>query len=320
MLVSGQLNQLSLLLLYNLRVRYVSRRMPPITPILPTESPGSLSLTLTRFLPSQVFSLTTHTVLRFGSLVSERATQLRVRKTLRQALPTGGFLFDVQTLSRLQTPAQGSERLTAELAPVLEKLEIETDPTGRLVRVANKAHLRQRWATLLPQLQATYRADPDVSPALLAQLGQVLAEGDTLETTLAHSPEYSLLFSPLYDHTYSADVPTLGVTELERFVGELTLPFRTETLLDSTAPADAPTLRVAGEVEAARYPAAAVRQALCTLTDQPNLDTRVVAFHQATYTFGAHHELRAATRHTRADIPGVLSQQLTVVLQASTTS
>ena len=277
---------------------------------------GSLTLALPARAPSQVFTLTTHTTLRLGNLMTESAAQSRVRRTLRATTPSGGYVFDLETLARCQTPAQGSARLTAELAPLLEKLVLETDAAGRLVRVVNKPQLRLRWADLLPRLRTKYRRDPDVPPALLAQLGQVLDGDDTLETTLARSPEYGLLFPPLYSQPFSPVVPVAGAALLPGFIGEIDLPLRTEALLAESiaSPGVAGIVRIAGEVDGAHYPAAEARQALCTLTDHPNLDTRVRALHHEQYTFGQHHELVAATRHTRAEVPGVIGRQLTVLL------
>ena len=266
--------------------------------------------------PGQVCTLTTHATLRLGSFITETATRLRVRKTLRDTTRAGGYLFTVETLARLQTPEPaGTARLTAELAPLLETLVVETDVTGRLVRVTNKAQLREQWADLFPQLQAKYRRDPDIPPALLAQLGQVLDGDDTLETVLARSPEYGLLFPPFYGQAFSPDVPVPGTAVLARFVGEIDLPLRTEALLESanTTSSTAGTVRVAGEVDEAHYPADEARRSLCALTDQPNLDTHPVALHSETYTFGRGHELLEATRHTRGEVPGVMSRQLTVL-------
>ena len=277
---------------------------------------GSLTLALPARAPSQVFTLTTHATLRLGNLVTERAAQLRVRRTWRTTTPSGGHVFDLETLAQSQTPAQGSARLTAELAPLLEKLVLETDATGRLVRVVNKPALRRQWADLLPQLRAKYRRDPDIPPALLAQLGQVLDGDDVLETTLVHSPEYGLLFPRLYGQPFSLAVPVAGAARLPGFIGEIDLPLRTEALLaDGDAlPGMAGIVRVAGEVDGSRYPAAEARQVLCTLTDRPNLDTRLNALHHEQYTFGSHHELLEATRYTRAEIPGVVGRQLIVLL------
>lgn len=280
-----------------------------------------LSLTLTTPTISQVCTLTTHATLRLGNNVNETATRLRVRKTLRDITRAGGCIFEVETLARLQTPEPtGAARLTAELAPLLETLVVETDATGRLVRVANKAQLRERWADLLPQLQAKYRRDPDVPPALLVQLGQVLDGDDLLETVLARSAEYGLLFPPLYGQTFSADTPVPGVAVLPRFVGEIDLPLRTEALLDPAplANGNAGMVRIAGEVNEEQYPADEARRGLCALTDQPNLDTAPVAIHRETYTFGRHHELVEAARHTRAEVPGVVGRQLTVLLHTRT--
>lgn len=275
--------------------------------------PGSLTLALPALALRQVFTLTTHATLRLGNLVTERAAQLRVRRTWRATTPSGGYVFDLETLARFQTPAQGSARLTAELAPLLEKLVLETDAAGRLVRVVNKLQLRLLWADLLPRLRTQYRRDPDV---LLAQLGQVLDGDDTLETTLARSPEYGLLFPPLYGQPFSPVVPVVGVALLPGFIGEIDLPLRTEALLAEriASPGGAGVVRIAGEVDGPHYPAAEARQALCALTDQPTLDTRVRALHHEQYTFGPRHELVAATRHTRAEVPGVMGRQLTVLL------
>ena len=278
--------------------------------------PGSLTLALPALALRQVFTLTTHATLRLGNLVTESAAQLRVRRTWRATTPSGGYVFDLETLARFQTPAQGSARLMAELAPLLEKLALETDAAGRLVRVVNKLQLRLLWADLLPRLRKKYRHDPDVPPALLAQLGQVLDGDDTLETTLARSPEYGLLFPPLYGQPFSPVVPVAGAALLPGFIGEIDLPLRTEALLaeGDVLPGVAGIVQVAGEVDGSHYPAAEARQALCTLTDRPTLDTRVNALHHEQYTFGPHHELVAATRHTRAEVPGVLGRQLTVLL------
>lgn len=266
--------------------------------------------------PSLVCTLTTHNTLRLGNISSETASLLRVRKTLRQATPAGGFVFDVATLARVQTPAPGAEQLTADLAPVLATLVVETDATGRLVRILNKAHLRQQWAALRPGLRAKYRHNPDVPPALIEQLGQVLDEDDALESVLARSPDYGLLFPPLYAHTFSAEVPVGGTALLARFVGEIDLPLRTEALLEPAAPlvGAAPTVRVAGALDDTRYRADDAHQALCALADQPNLDTSVAVIHHETYTFGPQHAVVEASRHTRCEVQGVVSRQITVLL------
>jgi len=286
----------------------------PLGPSATSPRLSAFTLVLPTLAPAQEYTLTTHATLRLGSLVSETATRLRVRKSLRQPTPTGGGIFDLTTLARVQTPAEGAERLTAELTPLLEALVLETDATGYLVRVRNLADLRQRWAGLLPGLRQKYRGDSDISPDLLAQLGEVLDEEETLVAVLRDSPEYSLLFPSLYGQPYSATVPVPGTASLARFVGEIDLPLRTETLLEAAPLAGGASLKVAGAVDAS-YRADEVRQALCRLTDQPNLDTRVAALHTADYVFGPSNTLLAARRHTRADIPGIMSRQLTVLLQ-----
>ncbi|MBO2010158.1 hypothetical protein [Hymenobacter negativus] len=276
---------------------------------------SAFSPSLVALVPEVVYTITTQAALRLGNLSSERASQLRVRKVLHHTTPSGGFVFDVTTLSRVQTPGQGAEQLTAELAPLLAKLVIETDAIGRLVRVLNKRALRQQWEALLPRLQATYRHHPYVPPALLEQLGQVLDEGTALEAMLASSPEYSLLFPPLYGRTFSAEIPVYGTASLPRFVGEIDLPLRTEALLGTPLLAEAAALvSVAGAVDVSHYQADEARKALCTLTDEPNLNTEVQAVHHECYTFGQQHELLEASRYTRADVLGVMSRQLTVLL------
>lgn len=263
-----------------------------------------------------VCTITAHTSLRLGNLCNEKATQLRVRKAMRQATPGGGFIFDITTLSRVQTPTQGAGQLTAELAPLLDALVVETDAAGRLLRVLNKAALRQQWAALKPELQAKYRRNSDVPPKLLHQLGQVLDEDDALETALANSSEYGLLFQPPYGLPFSADVPVPGTAVLPHFVGEIDLPLRTESLceINDLSPGATGAVRVAGEIDLSRYRAADARRALCALTDEPNLDARVQVLHHERYTFGSQYELVEATRHTRADVPGVMSRQVTVLL------
>lgn len=277
---------------------------------------GSLTLTLAAPLPSQVCTLTTHATLRLGSLISESTTQLRVRKTLHTATPAGGFIFKAETLARFQTPTQGSARLTAELAPLLEKLVLEIDATGRIVRVVNKPELRRQWAALRPQLRTTYRHDPDVPAALLDQLGQVLDGDDALEEMLASSLEYGLLFPVLYGQPLSRQMPLAGLARLPGFIGELDLPLRTEARPELVTPPAgvSATIEVAGELDAAHYRAAEARKALCALTDQPRLDTRVAVLHHERYTFGSQHEVVEATRHTRAEVQGIMGRQVTVLL------
>ena len=121
----------------------------------------------------------------------------------------------------------------------------------------------------------------------------MLDEEEALLAVLRDSPEYGLLFPSLYGHPYSATVPVPGTASLARFVGEIDLPLRTETLLEAAPPAGGASLRVAGAVDAS-YRADKVRQALCRLTDQPNLDTRVAVLHAADYTFNASHTLLTA--------------------------
>lgn len=275
------------------------------------------TLSLAAPAPPQVCTLTTHAVLRVGDRVREYSTLWRVRKSLRQVTPAGGGVFDVATLARVQTPVQGAEQLTADLAALLHTLVVETDRTGRVVRVVNKPQLRAQWANqVLPGLQKKYRGDPEVPPALLAQLGHVLDGDDALEEVLAESPEYGVLFPPLYGRPLSTDVPVAGTAVLAQFVGAFDLPLRTEARLVPAGAGAAGTaaVQVVGEVEAARYPAADVRRALSALFDQPRLDARVAALHQETYAFGPRHELVEAARHTRGEIQGVGGRQLTVLL------
>ncbi|UOQ51735.1 hypothetical protein [Hymenobacter cellulosivorans] len=263
---------------------------------------------------SQVCTLTVHTVLRAGNLKSESAARWQVRKTLRHA-SVAGFVFDLTTLDFAQTPAHGPDQLTADLMALQQHLVVETDAAGRLVRVDNLPELHRQWAALRPRLHAKYRGAADIPPALIDQLGQVL-DADALPAALARNPAFGALLPPLYGRVYSAAEPVPGTATVPRFVGELELPFRTEARLMNAAPtaAVAATVQVAGEVDEDRYDAAAARRGLCALADQPNLDARVWALHHESYVFGPRHELVEATRHTRAEVPGVLGQQLTVLL------
>lgn len=266
---------------------------------------------------SQVYAVTILDSLRIGNCITENSALFHFRKSLLRVTPER-FVFEINTLDFFQSQGQNFGPLEEEMIRLKERLVLETDHSGRVVRVANKDELREKWEALKPGLKASYRDSATMSPAQIDQIGLVLSDDGNLESVLAQSPEYSALFPPIYNLTYSAKSSHTRSLAIPRFVGDLALPLLLEARLEERPTADGPhKLLVEGTVDYAHYPAEEVQQTLRKLTDKFDLDTRLLSIHQESYSFGElpSQELLEATRHTLYEVPGVFGKELVVLAQ-----
>jgi len=282
--------------------------------------PYVVHLDLAELVGSQECALVVQTVVRIGGARYETATNWTVRKTRQPPTPQGGVV-EVQTLHFDQEPTTDLEELAGYLAQVQERLVVETDRTGQLSRVLNKAELQAKWTALKPTLQARYRTSAEVSAQVLDQLDIVLGEDDNLERALRQAPGYRLLFPALFGRPYYTAAAQPGSTVLKGFLGELDLALLTETLLAEPASANgACTVQVTGWVDETQFPAAGVRKAVRAITDRLDVDPSLNLLYRETYGLGPtpYRGVAHAASYVRYEVPGVVGREVTALLTTLT--
>lgn len=274
-----------------------------------------MTLTLPLVPTALEYTIKVETANLLGNLAYLNTRQTRFRKQPLRPTATGGWEYAVTVLAFEQTATEGLAQLDADTAALRRELRIETDETGTLCRVNNKEDLRQQWEALRPELEKKYRRSPDITPGMVQGLGLVLHGDGYLEDILRRGYEYGTLFPGLYGPHYDARPVPGSPRTIARFLGDFDLPLLTTVRAQPTVPADVQLgLVVEGQLDTAHYPAEAVRKALCELTDQYDLDTRLNLQHLESYEFDRNAELRYGAQFTVFGVPGVLMSKTTCTL------
>ncbi|TGE29456.1 hypothetical protein [Hymenobacter metallicola] len=264
---------------------------------------------------TQDYTVTVQTTSLLGNLLYENTRRTAFRKQPLQKT-ADGWLYSVSVLDFKQTETNGVAQLDADTAQLRSHLLIETDAAGGLLRVCNKAELRNQWQALEPKLLKKYRRSEQITPGMVAGIGQVLHGDGYLEDVLRRGYEYSSLFPPFYGQSYD-EQPTQGRPRtIARFLGNLDLPLQTEIKRQAQVPADvAVGLAVEGKVDMEAYQEEAARQALRTMTDQYDLDTTLRSQHRESYEFDHQEALLHAAQFTIYGVQGVFMNKTLCMLQ-----
>ncbi|MDJ0367931.1 hypothetical protein QMK33_22545 [Hymenobacter sp. H14-R3] len=254
---------------------------------------------------TQECTITVETASLLGNLGYVNTRRTRFRK--EPVRPAGeGWCYAVTVLDFHQTEEKGLAQLDADTAVLRRELLIETDASGALLRVCNKAELQRQWASLHPQLRKKYRYSKDIMPGMIDGIGQVLHGDGYLEDVLRRGYEYGTLFPALYGRHYTA-VPAPGPPRtIARFLGDLDLPLNTTARQQEPVPGDvAYGVVVEGLVNQEEFPRQALRESLRTITDQLDLDTTLRLQHLESYELDRNAELRHAAQFTIYGVAGV---------------
>lgn len=291
-----------------------------VADVKPTPGANAVPIGLSPALPVQQYAVTVQDSLRLSNCITENSALFYFKKTVRQ-VTAQSIVFELETVDFSQTAGHELGPLEEEMVRLKELLLLEIDFNGRLLQVVNKEELRRKWAAIQPVFKARYSHSPAINPAQVEQIGLILNGDGYLESVLAKSPAYSILFPTVYGRLYTAAAPHRSCTAIPRFIGELELPLLLETRLE-----DHPVLGglskvvVDGFVDHANYPGEEAQQALRKLTDKFDLDTSLLALHQESYSFDESplQKLLEATRYTRYEVPGVFGKELVVLAQLLT--
>lgn len=274
-----------------------------------------MTLTLPLAPTSLEYTIKVETANLLGNLAYLNTRQTRFRKQPLRPTAAGGWEYAVTVLAFEQTATEGLAQLDADTAALRRELLIETDASGTLRRIGNKPDLRQQWEALRPALEKKYRQSPDITPGMVQGLGHVLHGDGYLEDILRRGYEYGTLFPGLYGPHYGPQPVAGAPRTIARFLGDFDLPLLTTVQRQTTVPADVHLgLVVKGQLDAAHYPAQAVRDTLRELTDQYDLDTRLNLEHVESYEFDHNAELRYGAQFTIFGVPGVLMSKTTCTL------
>lgn len=275
-----------------------------------------MTLLLPQFPAAQLCTTTVKTTSLLGNLLYENTRITRFRKQPLEKT-SSGWLYAVTVLDFHQTEQNGLAGLDADTAALRSELLIETDYTGQLVRVCNKASLREQWDTLHPKLRKKYKGSDTVTPGMVDGIGQVLHGDGYLEDILRRGYEYGTLFPALYGQPYGT-IPTPGQPRtLARFLGNLDLPLTTAVKRQEKVPDDmAYGLLVKGQLNMTEYQADAAQQALRTMTDQYDLDTTLRVEHVESYEFNMDRELCHAAQFTVYGVEGVFMNKTLCTMAA----
>lgn len=273
-----------------------------------------MKLSAPEFPATRTYTVQVQVTSLLGNLLYENTRTTRFEKRLVQQKGSG-WVFAVTMQDFQQTENRGLAQLDADTLDLRRELIIETDQDGQLQRVANKEALRQQWAELHPVLRRKYRDSEQITPGMLDGIGQVLHGDGYLENVLRQGDEYGLLFPGLYGQRYELAPAPGQPRTIARFLGDADIPLTTTVRRTPQVPADvAYGVLVEGRVNEAEYPAADVRQALRTMTDQHNLDTGLRLEHRESYEFDATHELSYGARFTVYGVEGVLFNRTVATL------
>lgn len=213
-----------------------------------------------------------------------------------------------------QTNPEGLHALAADVARLRQRLVVDIDASGAIVGVANAPELQAQFAALEPFLRKKYRDSALITPAVLDNVGQVLADGEHLARVLAEAPEYGLLFPDLGYRTFSAQPVPHRPRRLPQVLGAVDVPLQTRAWAVPAPAGVATAICVEGRPDPEQYRPDDLRQAVRALTGRYDAAAELLVQHLERYEHSATGQLLSAARFTTAAIPGVFSSKTVATL------
>lgn len=266
------------------------------------------------------YAVQTDTLSVLGNWQYENTTDSVYQLTYLSASPEAGQV-EVKRTQFKQTNSQGFSRLDGDVARLADHLLLRLAPTGQLTNVLNRADLQERFRALRPNLKLRYLNDPQITPALIDNLGTILDEEGHLERILTQSPELGLLLPPLVHQTFPTEPApgTPGTKVLANVFSTLALPLLTRTRRIATPPDDvAISLQVEGQFDQTQYAFDDARKAMQTLTGQIDVDPTPTVQYLESYEFDTQHHLLHAGRLAVYGVPGVFMTKIVTTVRLET--
>ncbi|QNK64797.1 hypothetical protein H7F33_10095 [Pedobacter sp. PAMC26386] len=219
-----------------------------------------------------------------------------------------GFVFTVKLLRQWQLKTDGSDRWDLELATLRKNIVVETDATGKIIRVLNMDKIRELWQQIKPGLAEKYKNDEESKTVINTSVNLLYTKGE-LEKVLQSSYLYHALLPGLYHEIFdqSHEYSTKGCREIPNAVGEFALPFRTEKKLKAYDKFTRQcSINIAGEIDQKGLDKDGIAELLQRLTGIYNLNTHIEGFHLEDYSFDGDHWITESAQLTQYGIEGTL--------------
>lgn len=274
--------------------------------------PHSLLLELAPRLTPSRYQLRTITTVQVGTTKFENELLYVVEQRVLAREATG-YVVEVLVQHAMQKAEDVFSRVVADLNQASQRLVVQTDRHGNLVRVDNQPEVYQRWLALRPELLKKYAAEPTVAP-FLEGFGQQLAVPGSMEANLRHKGVLGALLVGLYGHPLGAldTAPVQTKRCITGFFGELDLPLLLTSGTQAPPPEPVPTTMSAvyvgtiGALDPDAFNVVAFRRLMRDLVDDFKfpvaLEVDCAQAHVFDQLSGA---LLHSTQRLRAEVPGV---------------
>ncbi|MDQ2772800.1 MAG: hypothetical protein M3Y54_20140 [Bacteroidota bacterium] len=262
--------------------------------------------------PGQLYQVELQTEQVLGNWTSTNTVTMQL-ELVRQPL-ADGQRCTVLLKQFGQTNPEGLHALAADVARLRQRLVFDIDAFGAIVGVANAPELQAQFAALESFLRKKYRDSALITPAVLDNVGQVLADGAHLARVLAEAPEYALLFPDLGHRTFSAQPVPHRPRRLPQVLGAVDVPLQTRAWAVPAPAGVAIAICVEGWPDPEHYCPDEMRQAVRTLSGRYDATAELLVQHLERYEYSATSQLLSAARFTTATIAGVFSSKTVATL------
>ena len=178
------------------------------------------------------YNLRTTTTIQVGSTKFENEI-LYVAEQRVLARNAEGYVLETLMKHSMQKADDLFSRVVADVSQASQRLVVQTDQHGNLVRVENQPEVYQHWQKIRPDLAKKYADEATVAP-FLESFGTQLAIPGSMEVNLRHKGLLGALLVGLYGYPIGrGSDPLVTKRRITGFFGEIDLPL---ALTSSTQP------------------------------------------------------------------------------------
>lgn len=166
-----------------------------------------------------------------GGIPNENCVFIRIKKNL-QRKNKKGYIYLLEIEERKQYNTQGIRGLENDLAPLLQRIELQTNFEGEITKILNLYEIKTPWfwGSLRSQFLKQHK-DKKTIYAIAEEVDTILGSHALFLENFKQSEIATLLFPPIYNKSITVGKHYTQEKEFSDFFGDIALPLQLSTTL-----------------------------------------------------------------------------------------
>lgn len=234
-----------------------------------------------------------------GAVPNDNIVRMTVKK---QSMPTKhGMFYQLNVINRKQSNTEGVRAIEQDLFFLQEKLIIQTDAEGNLLKINNLPEIKVLWEKSKRNFRKKHKKLEDID-TLIKVTDELLENNPAFTNNIKESDITTLLFPPIYSKTIDEGITYQQKKDFADFFGEVTLPLKLTTTFKQRKKLN--VLRK-GILDEERFEDEKVANFFRTLADNYQLGVKVTVDYMETYDIDKQHWVTHAGQLMAVKIQGL---------------